>query len=216
MTAARSTLPLLLLTFLVSTAVEAAPLLTFQPNGVAVSGITPKAGVYVYSLSREATGTFTDVVPREIMLTDDDGDGIVVWTLEREVANRSIWLAVDLSNGAPTVGTPGGYAATRVDLSDGHLKKDFGAEARQLAFDGDFVEFIVVRPGTGTWRGTASRRGTADEGTDPERPTVSVEKLEATLGGKEAAPRHLQRGDVVLMINSFRAAYGLAVIGEQR
>jgi hypothetical protein len=207
---------LLLLSLCLAFASHAAPAMSFDANRVIIAAVTPKASVYVYSLSREATGTFTDVVPREIVLTDDDGDGTVVWTLDREVSGRSIWLAVDMASGTPAVATPPGYEATRVALSDRHLKKDFGADVGQLAFDGDFVEFIVVRPGTGTWRAVVSRGGPADEGSDPERPTLSVEKLEVKAGAKEAAPKHLKQGDVVLMINSFRATYGLTVIGAQR
>jgi hypothetical protein len=213
MTAGR-TLPLLLLTLFLAAAVHAAPAFTFEANRVAIGGVTPKASVFVYSLSREATGTFTNVVPREVILTDHDGDGIVVWELERELATRSIWLAVDMAGGTPAVATPSDYTATRIDLSDVNLKKDFGSEVGQLAFDGDFVEFIVVRPGTGAWRAAMGRRGPGDEGTDPERATISIEKLERKAGVTDAAPKHLKRGDVVLMINSFRAQYGLAVIGK--
>ena len=210
----RHTLSLLLLCLSFAGAVHAAPVFHFESNRVAISGITPKGSVYAFSLSREAQGMFSDVVPREMLLRDDDGAGVVHWQLGGDVALRSIWLAVDMAGGTPAVATPPGFEATRVDLSDVNLKKEFGSGAGQLSFGGDFVQFVVVRPGAGGWRAAASRRGTDDEGTDPDRPTLSVEKLQAKAGTKNAAPRHLQRGDVVLMVSSFRAEYGLAVMGE--
>ncbi|HEX8254162.1 MAG TPA: hypothetical protein VF846_13535 [Thermoanaerobaculia bacterium] len=193
---------LLLLSVSLAYPLTAAPSFQFEADRVAISGVTPKTTVHAYSLSREAKGTYTDVVPREITLTDEDGDGVVIWPLGAAVAPRSIWFAVDMSSGAPAVAAPAGYAVTRVQLDGVNLKKASGADITQLAFGGTMVEFIVVRPGTGAWRAVAARGGPADEGTDPDRPTISVEKLEAKGGTTELAPKNLKRGDVVLMVNS--------------
>jgi hypothetical protein len=205
---------LLVLSLFLASAALAAPAIQFESNRIIVSGVTPKSQVYAYSLSREATGTFSNMVPRETVVSDDDGDGVVTWVIEKEIATRSIWLAVDLASGTPAVATPGGYDAKRIELTDVNLRKEFGSGVGQLAFGGDFVEFVVVRPSGGVWRAIASRGGPADEGADPERATISIEKLERRAGTTESAPKHLRRGDVVLMLNSFRAEYGVITIGE--
>lgn len=195
---------------LLAPAAVAAPEMHFDGNRIAISGVTPKGSVYAYGLSREAMGTYSNVVPREILLHDADGDGIVVWTLERDIPLRSIWLAVDMASGAPAVATTPGYTATRIALSERNVKQDL----TRLAFDADLIELVVVRPGGGAWRALAGRNGPADLNTDPDQTTVALESLEPKAGTSAAAPRSLRRGDVVLILDPSRAAYGLITIGE--
>ena len=188
--------------------------LSFRPDSVVVSGATPAATVYVYGLARESSNGFVSLVPRSAMLTDDDKNGVVELSVASGVALRSIWMAVDMSTGAYASGAPEGYPATRAPLSDANLKKKFGAEVTQLAFPGMLIDFLVVRPGSGAWRTTAGLRGPADEESDGESIAVSTLKLEPDAGTTERAPEKLKKGDVVFVLNSFRAEYGIARMGE--
>lgn len=189
---------------------------SLQPDGIAVAGATPKASIYAFSQSRELSHGFVSVVPRQTTLRDDDGDGRAAWTIGATVPLRSVWIAVDLTTGAYGVAVPAGYPATRVALSDDHLKKNFGSDITQLAFDGTLVDYVVIRPGVGAWRGTVGLRGPDDEGTDEKKSTFSVEKLRPEEGTTAAAPKHLKKDDVVFVLNSFRAEYGVVRIGEKQ
>jgi hypothetical protein len=198
-------------------AFAAAPQLAigFSANTITVTGVAPAASVYLYGISRETAGGFVSVVPRNITLRDDDRDGRIDWRLDSDVALRSIWMAVDLTTGAYAAASPDGYPSTRVQLSSDHLKKSFGSDITQLAFGGTLVEFIVARPGTGAWRGMAGLHGPDDEGTDDQKPTLSVLKLKPEDDDSGPAPKNLKKGDVVFVVDSYRAAYGIAQVGEE-
>jgi hypothetical protein len=131
-----------------------------------------------------------------------------------DVPLRSIWMAVDMSSGAYGAASPAGYPATRVTLSSEHLKQTLGSDITQLAFPGTLVQFIVIRPGLGAWRGTAGLHGPDDEGTDSEKPALSILKLTGEDQTSGPAPKNLKKGDVVFAVNSFTAQYGIAQIGE--
>lgn len=188
--------------------------LSFRSDAVVVTGASPAATVYVYGLSREVAGGFVNLVPRAATLRDDDKNGIMELPIATGVPLRSIWVAVDMESGAYASAAPEGYPVTKVALSADHLKKNFGTEVTQLAFPGMLVEFLVVRPGTGAWRAAAGLRGPSDEEREGESIAVSVVKLDPEAGTSERAPEKLKKGDVVFVINSFRAEYGIARIGE--
>jgi hypothetical protein len=196
-------------------AAQQAPVMTIGADSIVISGLTPKASVFAFGISRQKSGYFVDVEPRQITLRDDDGDGRVEWPIVSGVAMRSIWMAVDLTNGQYITGAPEEYGATRVALSDQHLKK-FGGDVTKLAFPGTFVEFLVVRPGVGAWRSVAGLHGPQDEGTDEDRITVSTRRLEPQGDNHEPAPDKLKKDDVVFFVNSSRAEYGIVQIGEKQ
>jgi hypothetical protein len=194
---------------------QQAPTMTIGASSIVVSGITPKASVYAFGIAREKSGYFVNVVPRQITLRDDDGDGSVEWAIGSAIDFRSIWMAVDLSNGQYVAAAPQAYGATRVPLSDQHLR-GAGADVTQLAFPGTFVELLVVRPGTGAWRSVVGLHGPQDEGNDADKITVSTLRLEPQGDNHEPGPRQLKKDDVVFFVNSSRAEYGIVRIGEKQ
>jgi hypothetical protein len=157
-------------------------------------------------------GTYSDVVRSAATVTDDDGNGIVTWNPSGGVQLRSIWVAIDLGDGSHTVATPAGYTAIAVNLTAANLPSTGGAGASALAFEGDSVHFAVIRPGTGGWHAVAGPDGAT------ELASVSVSGLQLEQGEnipvEDPPPTELENGDVVVMINSFRGTYGVALIGE--
>lgn len=198
-----------------SAAAQQAPVMTLGADSIVITGLTPKASVFAFGVAREKLGYFVDVVPRQVTLRDDDGDGRVEWPIEHGVALRSIWMAVDLTNGRYVASAPAEYGATRIALSDQHLKK-FGGDVTKLAFPGTFVEFLVVRPEVGAWRSVAGLHGPQDEGTDEDRITVSTLRLEPQGDNHQPPPDKLKKDDVVFFVNSARAEYGIVRIGENQ
>lgn len=192
----------------------AAPRVDLATRTIRIADVAPNGNVYAFGVSREPRGDHTAVVPREVALSDTDGDGTVEWELEADIARRSIWLAVDRSTGEATVAVPQGYPVTELDLTGEHLKKDVTRAVAQIAVPGTLVEVVVVRPGSGVWRATIGLHSASDETRDRGKVTVSTAKLQARVGTTDPAPKHLKKGDVVFFLDSYSATYGLIRVGE--
>jgi hypothetical protein len=191
--------------------------ITFQfgAQTVEINGVTPRATVYIYGLAREPKGWTTSIVPRETKLRDDDGDGRIIWDLERPFPWRSVWFAVELESGNYGAAAPKEYTTRRIDLTSTHLKKDAAGEVQQLALGGSMIEFIVVRPKSGeVWGATVASRGSQDEGTEVGKVALSVLKLQPRDASSGPAPKSLKKDDVIFALNSFKAEYGVARVGE--
>jgi hypothetical protein len=193
---------------------SALPRLTFQNGTITVSGVTPRARVYAFGVTREPHGDDSSVIQRETVLSDDDGDGTVQWTLPIDVPKRSIWMAVDLESGAAAATGPPDYQTTRIDLTGEHLKKDASQSVSRIASPGALVEVVVVRAKGGIWRATVGWRGPADESKDPKTIGIATANLQPQAGTTEPAPKHLKKGDVVFVLDSYRATYGMATVGD--
>ena len=194
------------------------PGLVFSPHSVGVTGVTPGADVYLYSVSREAMGYYNDIVTREEVLHDTAKAGRVEYLLKGTLASRSIWFAVDLASGMAVAGAPPGYPARQVTLDEHQLKKGVGGDVEKLSFDGVLVDILVVRQGAGMWGGPVGLHAKNDENpkgdaTAYRTPLISAGNLEARGGTKTPAPAKLKNGDVVFMMNSWGASYGMAIIG---
>jgi hypothetical protein len=192
--------------------------LVFGESSVTVSGVAPKATIYLYSLAREPKGYVSNVVAHDTRLSDDDGDGRAVWAFEKPLAQRSFWLAVELDSGRYVAGTPEAYTnAERIDLTASHLKKDSAGEVQQLSAEGGMIEFVAVRPKDGSiWSATVTSLGTSDEGKEHGKVTLSAARLLPRGNSADGPPKSLRKDDVVLIVNSFTAQYGVARVGDWR
>jgi hypothetical protein len=188
--------------------------LSFGPDHVTVTGVKPGADVYLFSVAREPKGYYNSIVYRESTLHDTAKLGRVDFPLGQALPARSIWFAVDLSSGTAVSGAPSGYGARAVPLDEHHLKQDFNGDVTSFYFEGAAVDVIVVRPGTGIWGATTVGLGSpTDDRLDKHGVSISVVKLEPRAGTTVAAPSKLKNGDVVFMMNSYKATYAFAVVG---
>lgn len=200
------------------------PAIVFDNGIVRITNITPGADVYLFGVSREAKGYYNQIATREIVLHDSTRSGRVEYPLGQPVPLRSIWLAVDLSSGSPVAAAPPDYFAHAVALDDRHLKKDADGDIARLSYEGTVVQIIVVRPGAGIWGGPVGLHTKSDESkpdpNDPasneQRPVISSAHLPALAGTVGPAPAKLKKGDIVFMMNSYRAQYSVGVLGGQK
>lgn len=188
------------------------PSFSFDSGLVSISPVTKSGSVYAYGLAREPMGYYTHVQSHEAILTDA-GTGAINWQFGAYTW-RSIWFAVDMTTGAWVAGHPAEYAAKQIALSDKNLKKDLAGNISQLAYDGWDVEFILVRPNGGVWGASVSSRGSSDEGGEEGRVTISSLHLEPRAGTTDNPPKNLKKGDVVFIVDSFKAEYAVATVGE--
>jgi hypothetical protein len=185
--------------------------LEFQPNALKIAGVTPGATVFIYGLAREAGAWTTNVVSRETRLNDGDQDGAIHWNFEKPLPWRSIWLAVELGSGKYGAGAPAGYPARRLDLTGSHLGRDKSGAVEQVSFTGTMIECLVIRPGDGNvWGGTIMAGSSDDRSTEQGTVTFLTQGLQPHHGTTIDAPAALEPADVVLVLNSFSAEYGVA------
>jgi hypothetical protein len=187
---------------------SAAPVITFDAQSVAVSGITPKAQVAWFSVAREISGYAAAVVRRDLVAGDDDGDGVVFYKLDRDVPRQSVWVAVDLSNGAAAVAAPGDFPLR--DVTPAHLGRGQGlaGQPEWTELDRPQVELLVVRPGAGAWVLTVGDGGQNDDSPAADGLLVaSLSRLRNSLAGGPPAPDAFKAGDLVFAIDPNRLEY---------
>ncbi|HEY0139478.1 MAG TPA: Calx-beta domain-containing protein [Thermoanaerobaculia bacterium] len=124
------------------------PILTFEANAV-VAKVTPGARTAWMNISRPSG--HTSIRPQ--FLVDADGDGIVRW--ETEIALRSSWAVVDMSNGGYAISGAPGITLKEKTLPNGViLRGPGGAYTEFVVPNVAFVYrfYLLARPGTGAWQ----------------------------------------------------------------
>lgn len=139
------------------------------------------------------------------VLSDDDGDGAVVFTPRGGVPLRSAWIAVDLSTGAVAVTAPEDYDLDRAEMDRKTLKRDAGGLVSALEWDALSVELLLVRPGDGAWLLRGHEGGPKDrDGARNARLTIEPGDAEPLRGIDAAAPKKLKAGDVLIALDPVR------------
>lgn len=182
---------------------SAAPTLAFEEQAVVVSGLTPQGRVVWFSLAKQVEGYMANFVPRQDLLTDTDGDGVVRFELGRTVPLQSIWVAVDLASGEAAVGTPEGFPLRDASAPPGHGRGEAG-RPDWVETGRELLQLLVVRPGLGAWTLTLGDGGEndADHGADG-RVTAALARLSA-VGASPAPPERFQAKDLVFAIDPDR------------
>lgn len=187
------------------------PAVSFEPEAVVASGLTPKGQVIWFSVARETSRRATTVVPRIEARSDDDGDGTVRLELDREVPRKSIWFAVDLATGESAVATPEGFPKIERDLPG----KAVPAALNRLELERQFAYLVLVRPGVGAWSLRVGDGGESDQDGEPDG------ILRAALAGLvpvgetgSRPPERFSPKDVLLIIDPDRMEYSAVRIGS--
>jgi hypothetical protein len=197
-----------------SGAAAAAPAITFAPQAVVASGVTPGGKVVWFSVAREISERTATIVRRPRLAEDDDKDGSVRFELDRDVPFQSIWVAVDLMTGAAAIAVPEGYPLRLIDLPGRNLghgggKPDWVEDTR------GYVDILIVRPGEGAWWGTVGDGGEADDdGAYDGRLVASLARLNGVGASPPGAPQHFNPHDVVVVIDPNRMEVGLRQLVE--
>lgn len=191
-------------------AAAAPPEITFEPDAVVARGISPKGQAVWFSVAREISRQATNVVPRQEILTDEDGDGTVRLELGREVPLRSIWFAVDLATGETGVATPEGFPLLEVDLPGEAIPAALnGLELRRR-----FAYLLLVRPGVGAWQLRVGDGGESDEDGEPDGTLrAALSSLAPLEEGGPPPPERFSPKDVLLVIDPERMESASVRIG---
>ncbi|HVT56884.1 MAG TPA: hypothetical protein VHR45_00655 [Thermoanaerobaculia bacterium] len=190
----------------------AVPAIHFEAQAVVVSGITPKGQVVWFSQAREFSQGVATMVRREKIAADSDGSGVVRFPLDRPVPALSVWVAVDLANGAAAAASPDGLPQRQLPLLDSGVIARGRALGDQIVDHRGFVELLVVRPGKGAWGATVGEGSDRDEAATRGTLAASLARMRP-LAASPAAPSAFSAGDVVVVIDPNLLTYSVVKVG---
>ena len=174
---------------------------TVTSTGVEVINATPKGEVVLMTASVDSDGGLLRQVTGAKRFTDDDGDGIVRYAASRPIPLRSIWVAVDLDSGRYAIAGPEGYPLAVLPFPSALLQHD--AEGAIGVFGNEMVsaELFVIRPKAGAWRLRAAEGGGGDADKEKNGKLDLAAGDAVPVGGSGPAPKHLRKGDIVVVID---------------
>lgn len=172
-------------------------------RAVVVSRVTPGAAVALYVLSRTPREFESRVTRHATILRDDDLDGVVRYDSDAPIAVKTISFAADLASGAFAIGTPPGHPLRELPVK-ALLRSHLAPGRSALDPEREFYDLLVVRPGTGTWYQVIGDGGMHDSDRAINGSALGALNTLRPVGSSPAAPAALQRGDVVLIIDSRR------------
>lgn len=176
------------------------PRIAFEETAVVASGLTPGKAVAWLGVERIVDADLAAEVVRRSMTRTAGEDGVSRLELGRAVAQRSVWVAVDVESGEFAVAAPDGYQLHRRPRPS---RLDAAAGGRPDAIlDGDsYLYGLVVRPREGAWTFQGGDGGPRDDdgGTDG-RVRFALDQLEP-LAGSPAAPDKVQGSDLWFVVD---------------
>ncbi|MCI0478939.1 hypothetical protein L0Y59_00125, partial [Candidatus Uhrbacteria bacterium] len=161
---------------------------SFSGTTVHASGITSGREAIIFGCTIDRFSSMRRLRRRAEVVRDTDADGAVDLPLST-LPVVSVWAVVDLESGRYALATPPGFAAPVHELSDDVWKSD----ELFLDIERDFLEILVVRPGSGphsgAWTLMASEGGSND-GDDHlnKRLRMTMARLKH-LHGADATPQ---------------------------
>lgn len=171
--------------------------LTLGESSASVTGVEPGGGVAWFSLSREPGAYSENLVLRADIGRDADADGRLSYDADSPIADKSVWVAVDLSTGEYGVSTPGGKAPRTGEVRG----RGLGVARNFLEDEREEVEAMLVRPGEGAWILTAGDGSAADADRESDRSLRLSFADFRPVASSPASPDKLRKGDVLVLID---------------
>ncbi len=194
----------------------------FEHGSVSVEGLTAAGRVFVYGVAaRTIANSYTEWTRTAEVLADEEGDGSVSLALRDGVASLSFWLALDLDSGEAAFASPHPFPGHRDAISPGEVTVH-GPDGRDrgpgLGLATKSLELLLVRPRRGTWTQEAFDGGENDAGGEVDGHVVlRLEDLVTPAGLlKQPAPTGIERGDLVLLVDTHTLRASLLVAKEAR
>jgi len=175
--------------------------LELNDRGLRVEGADPGAEIALLSVWQEVEkdGPHSHQTVVEDEVTDDDGDGVVDFEVDREVPTASIWAVVDSKTGESAVIAPSGFSLRSIVPAK---EIAFSKQLGRLIVMRTELEVLLVRPGVGRWRGHQRDgvHGDRDERTDSGL-TLDLDALRPEKG--DHGPK-IAEGDTLIAIDPIR------------
>lgn len=181
---------------------ENSPAIAFDGQHITVSGVTPGSDVVVFALALDPDGFESTVVRWAEIVSDTARTGSVVFDARRDIPRKSIWTAVDLSNGQYAMAAPPGHPLRKRPWPTKPFHADSAGHIDEFRADAPFVDMLYVHPGRGAWVHRAHDGDTTDADGKPNGLTTlhlsTARSLNALPNGPELLP-----GGVLIVIDFY-------------
>ena len=168
---------------------------------VTVSNVPSGGSIVLFSCSRSSLYRSIAVKPEARVLQDEDRDGVIRFALSIDIPLRSVWVAVDETSGQTATAAPLGFPLLLSAIGETSFRKDVEGEIASLAVDLPRLVLLLVTPGKGAWLLTGFDGEASDrDGHSNGRVQLSFEDAK-TIDGKDKAPKHIKKDDVVVAID---------------
>lgn len=175
--------------------------MTVTDAAVDIGNVPPRGAVVLLMCARTSYQGRTLVERRGVLLRDDDGDGRVRYSPPTEVPIASVWVAVDFATGELSVAAHPDFPLSWTPLPPGALPKDSRDEIAFIEQELPRQLVFVVRPDVGVWEILGRDGRSKDRDGSPNGKVKLAFEEARTIEGREKAPKHLKKDDVVVAIN---------------
>ena len=141
-----------------------APGLSVTTTGteIQVVGASPGGQVVLVGVQREPIPGASSIATWARAIADDDADGSVGLDLERPVAIKSAWAAIDMATGDVATATGPGFVPKIVRLGADSLEVDPETGEIRIRFESEVLQIVLIRPTVGAWATRAYDGGNGD------------------------------------------------------
>lgn len=190
-------------------ALHAAPVVILSGRSLVAEGLTPEGRAVVFTIGKPP-GHLMAVTSRLDAMIEADAAGVASLELPAAIAERSVWVVVDVESGEVALASPEGFPLRQVEFPG----RGVGQSRRFLRDERRFLEILVVRPAaavpagkdaaseSGAW-GRSFGDGGEDDG-DGEldgKIEAVLERLRPIGESPALPPEILMPGDVVVAVD---------------
>lgn len=175
------------------------PVLTVQisANRVTASGVTPRGDVVLFGRSAGWYSGMRHWQRFAVVLNDEDRDGVVTFTLDRNVPAWSVFVMVDFETGAHAIASPEGFTPRQIDLP----ALVWRGGVSHVDLHRERVDVLFVRPKVGIWSGEIAQGGSRDsDARNDANLRTGLASLQPLAGTRTPPPTATPR-DVIAIID---------------
>lgn len=178
-----------------------APQIVWSSDSLAASGFTPGGQIVWFGVERRVDPDFSADVVSYRSTTQAAADGSSLLDLERKLAERALWVAVDLETGAWSAATPTGYSLEKLAAPPVAVQSRAAAPSDAFTDSRAYLLGLLVRPQVGAWSFGGSDGGPGDaDGANDGVATFALDALEP-VGLGPAAPARAAADDLCVVID---------------
>jgi hypothetical protein len=178
-----------------------APQIAWSSDSLAASGFSPDGAIVWFGVERSIDPDFSADILSHRSTTQAAADGSSLLDLDRKLAERAVWVAVDLATGAWAATSPTGYALEKLAAPPVSVQSRTAAASDALTDSRSYLLGLLVRPQVGAWSFGGSDGGPADsDGATDGLVTFALDALDP-VGAGPAAPARAATEDLCFVID---------------
>ena len=121
---------------------------------------------------------------------------------------------MDFESGRSVIAAPQGYPLVVPPFPESLLKHEEEGIVGLFGTEMVSAQMLIVRPQAGAWRLIAAEGGSGDNDNQPNGRLDLAASAALPVGGNDPAPRHLEEGDVIAVIDPQRMEAFLTEVGR--